>query len=159
MTFGPARPGPGTATMAPVEIDRNGLEVLDRDECLRLLGQATLGRVGVTIGALPSVVPVNYRIVGDEVVILTGAGTKLDAATKNAVVAFEVDDMDPIEHTGWSVMVTGMAREVVDEEEIAELTRRPLPHWAPGGRERIIAISTEIASGRRIVHGAPASAS
>lgn len=138
--------------MAQVEIDRNGLEVLDRDECLRLLGQATLGRVGVTIGALPSVVPVNYRVVGDEVVILTGAGTKLDAATKNAVVAFEVDDMDPIEHTGWSVMVTGMAREVVDEAEIAELTRRPLPHWAPGGRERIIAISTEIASGRRIAH-------
>ncbi|HEX4905274.1 MAG TPA: pyridoxamine 5'-phosphate oxidase family protein, partial [Acidimicrobiales bacterium] len=67
-----------------MEIDRNGLEVLDRDECLRLLAQATLGRVGVTIGALPCVVPVNYRIVGDEVVIRTGAGTKLDAATKNA---------------------------------------------------------------------------
>lgn len=135
-----------------MEIDRNGLEVLERRECLTLLSRVTLGRVGVTIGALPSVVPVNYRLVGDEVVIRTGAGTKLDAATRNAVVAFEVDDMDPVEHTGWSVMVTGVAREVVDETEIAELSRRPLPHWAPGGQDRIIAISTELVTGRRISH-------
>lgn len=155
-TFGPADPVFGPATMGAVEIDRNGLEVLEREECLTLLGRASLGRVGVTIGALPSVVPVNYRLVGDEVVIRTGAGTKLDAATRNAVVAFEVDEMDPIEHTGWSVMVTGVAREVVDAAEIAELSRRPLPHWAPGGKERIIAISTELATGRRITHRSPA---
>lgn len=135
-----------------MEVDRNGLEVLEREECLTLLGRATLGRVGVTMGALPIVVPVNYRLVDDEVVIRTGAGTKLDAATRNAVVAFEVDDMDPIEHTGWSVMVTGIAREVVDEAEIARLSRRPLPHWAPGGTDTIIAISTELATGRRISH-------
>lgn len=138
--------------MGSMEIDRNGLEVLERDECLTLLARATLGRVGVTIGALPSVVPVNYRLAGDEIVIRTGAGTKLDAATRNAVVAFEVDDMDPIEHTGWSVMVTGIAREVVDWAEIAELTRRPLPRWAPGGADRIIAIPTDLATGRRISH-------
>ena len=126
--------------------------MLDREECLALLAQATLGRVGVTIGALPSVVPVNYRLVGDEVVIRTGAGTKLDAATRNAVVAFEVDDMDPVEHTGWSVMVTGVAREVVGETEAAELLRHQVPHWAPNGADRIIAISTEMATGRRIAH-------
>lgn len=140
-----------------MEIDRNGLEVLDRDECLTLLARTTLGRVGVTIGALPSVLPVNYRLVGEEIVIRTGAGTKLDAATRNAVVAFEVDDMDPVEHTGWSVLVTGVAREVVGAEEIAELTRRPLARWAPRGDGRIIAISTELVAGRRIRHGlAPA---
>jgi uncharacterized protein len=47
-----------------MEVDRNGLEVLGRDACLRLLASATLGRVGVSSGALPSVVPVNFRFDG-----------------------------------------------------------------------------------------------
>ena len=135
-----------------MEIDRNGLEVLDREDCLVLLGCATLGRVGVTIGALPSVLPVNYRLVGDEIVIRTGAGTKLDAATQGAVVAFEVDDFDTMEHTGWSVMVTGVARDVTDELERTALLRRQLPRWAPEGGGRIIAISTELTTGRRLTH-------
>ena len=136
-----------------MEIDRNGLEVLDRDECLTLLARGTFGRVGVTIGALPSVLPVNYRLVGDLIVIRTGTGTKLDAATRNAVVAFEVDDMDAIEHSGWSVMVTGVAREVVDAAEVDMLTRQPLARWAPTHESRIIAISTDLVAGRRIRHG------
>lgn len=40
-----------------MEMDRNGLEVLDRPWCLRLLQGATLGRVGMTMGALPVVRP------------------------------------------------------------------------------------------------------
>jgi hypothetical protein len=47
-----------------MEIDRNGLEVLSRHECLRLLGTATLGRIGVTSDALPTVLPVNFRFDG-----------------------------------------------------------------------------------------------
>jgi hypothetical protein len=42
-----------------MEVDHNGLEVLGRDECLRLLGTATLGRIGVTSGALPGVSAAN----------------------------------------------------------------------------------------------------
>ncbi|MEA3056455.1 MAG: hypothetical protein QOD30_1887 [Actinomycetota bacterium] len=131
-------------------VDRNGLEVLERDDCLRLLRSATLGRVGVTSGALPKILPVNFRLVGDRILIRTGVGTKLDAATKNSVVAFEVDHMDPFEHTGWSVMITGVAREVTDPDEVAELERPPLPRWAPKGDGRVVAISTEMVSGRRI---------
>ncbi len=37
-----------------MQLDRNGLEILDREECLRLLEFATLGRIGFTSGALPS---------------------------------------------------------------------------------------------------------
>src|SRR5690606_10684839 len=108
-TDAPAAPG---ILRDAMEIDRNGLEVLGREECMRLLASASLGRLGITTGALPTVLPVNFRLVGDQIVFRTGSGTKLDAATDNAVVAFEVDDMDPVWHTGWSVVVTGMAREV-----------------------------------------------
>ena len=136
-----------------MEVDRNGLEVLSRDACLRLLATATLGRVGVSSGALPSVLPVNFRFDGRQILIRTGVGTKLDAAVDNAVVAFEVDEIDPVAHTGWSVLVTGVARELTDAGELARAQVPPLARWAPGGEDRVIAISTELVSGRRIVPG------
>ena len=135
------------------EIDRNGLVVLDREECLRLLAGVTLGRIGVTSGALPCVLPVNFCLVDDQVVFRTGLGTKLDAATRNAVVAFEVDDMDPLSHEGWSVVVTGFAREITDSAELDQLHSERVPRWAPAGNGRVVAVSTEIVTGRRIVAG------
>jgi nitroimidazol reductase NimA-like FMN-containing flavoprotein (pyridoxamine 5'-phosphate oxidase superfamily) len=144
--------------MTEVAVDRNGLEVLSRDECLRLLGTMTLGRVGVTSGALPTVLPVNFRFDGCRILFRTGVGTKLDAATDNTVVAFEVDEMDPMAHTGWSVVVTGVARELTDPDELAAAQRPPLARWAPGEDHRVVAISTELVSGRRIVPGLSAPA-
>ena len=138
-----------------MEIDDNGLEVLERDECLRLLAGATLGRIGVSSGALPAVLPVNFWLDGDRILILTGEGSKLDAATRNAVVAFEVDSFDPMYHSGWSVVVTGVAREITDALQVAALRRAPLARWSPQGRSRIVAIDTGLISGRRIVPGQP----
>jgi uncharacterized protein len=136
-----------------MEVDHNGLEVLGRDECLSLLGTATLGRIGVTSGALPTVLPINFRFDGGQILFRTGVGTKLDAATQNAVVAFEVDEIDPLAHSGWSVVVTGVARELTYPGELVEAQRPPLARWAPGGDHRVVAISPEIVSGRRIVPG------
>lgn len=132
-----------------MDVDRNGFEVLDRHECLRLLGTATLGRIGLSSGALPTVLPVNFRLDADRILVRTGRGSKLDAATRNAVVAFEVDDFDPMYHSGWSVVVTGIAREVTNPDELAELP--PIARWARHGNGRVMAISTEVVSGRRIV--------
>jgi uncharacterized protein len=139
-----------------MEVDHNGLEVLGRDECLRLLGTATLGRIGVTSGALPTVLPINFRFDGGKILFRTGVGTKLDAATQNAVVAFEVDEIDAIAHTGWSVVVRGVARELTDPDELVEAQRPPLARWARGEDHRVVAISPEIVSGRRIVPGVSA---
>jgi nitroimidazol reductase NimA-like FMN-containing flavoprotein (pyridoxamine 5'-phosphate oxidase superfamily) len=138
-----------------MELDRNGLEVLDRDECLRMLSGATLGRVGLTSGALPTVLPVNFFLDGERILILTGRGSKLEAATQNAVVAFEVDDFDPVYHSGWSVVVTGTAHAITDPAELETLRRMPLARWAPWNNGRVVAIETEIMSGRRISPGVP----
>ena len=135
-----------------MEVDRNGLEVLTRDECLRLLGTAVLGRIAVST-SVPTILPVNFHFDGSRILVRTGRGTKLDAAIRNAVVAFEVDDVDPLSHAGWSVVVTGVARELTDPDELAETRRRPLARWAPGPDDRVIAISTVMVSGRRIVPG------
>ncbi len=131
-------------------VDGQGLSLLDRDECLDLLRRSTFGRIGVTVGALPAVLPVNYRLVGEQIVFRTGQGTKLDAATCNSIVAFEVDDIDPMSHTGWSVMVTGEARKVTDDEELATLEQAHVPHWTPEPGEATVSIATTLLTGRRI---------
>ena len=139
-----------------MEIDRNGLTVLSREECLRLLSTATVGRLGITSQALPTVLPVNFRLTDAGVVFSTGRGSKLEAATRGTVVAFEADEIDRTTHTGWSVVVTGMAREVTDAGELEAVRTLPLAHWGVGAVERYVCVSLELVSGRRIEQpGAP----
>ena len=135
-----------------MEVDRNGLQVLEREECLQLLGTATLGRIGVSSGALPVVLPVNFYLDGDRILVRSSAGTKLDAALQDTVVAFEVDDFDAMYHAGWSVLVTGVAHVVDEAERVRALQRLPLVRWAPASDEdHVVSISTEMVSGRRLV--------
>jgi nitroimidazol reductase NimA-like FMN-containing flavoprotein (pyridoxamine 5'-phosphate oxidase superfamily) len=136
---------------APVPVDRNGLEVLGHDECLNLLARARLGRIGLSIGALPTVLPVNFRLVDGHVVFRTGVGSKLDAATRGSVIAFEVDDFDPVEHTGWSVVVTGIAEDHPGPEWAGTIVSSAIPRWAPEGASRLVFLATDIVSGRRIL--------
>ena len=133
--------------------DHRGLEVLTRPECVHLLGRGGIGRVAVTIGALPAVFPVNYALddAGD-IVFRSSPGTKLTAALRGAVVAFEVDHFDAFAHSGWSVMVVGPAAVVIDAEENARLERLPLSPWAPSEEDVFVRICAEIVSGREIRH-------
>jgi uncharacterized protein len=134
-----------------MEVDRNGLQVLDREQCLGLLRRTPVGRIGFSSGALPVILPVNFAVDGDQVLVRTGRGSKLDAATRNAVVAFEADDIDPKARLGWSVVATGVAREV-PADEVARLDLSGLDRWAPGEDGRLIAISLDLVSGRRLIH-------
>ena len=133
-----------------MELDRNGLEVLERDECLRLLEMAVIGRVALSSGALPVILPVNFLLDGERILLRTGKGTKLDHALAGAVVAFEVDDINRWRHRGWSVAVTGVATVVDDPDDLARIECLPLAHWAPGTGEHVLALSVEMISGRRL---------
>lgn len=133
-----------------MEIDRNGLQVLDRGECFALMSTATIGRVSVSANALPTILPVNFWFDGDRIVIRSGAGAKLAAALDETVVAFEVDDFDPVSHAGWSVVITGVANAVTDPDEVHALESAPLRRWAPAGDDHFVAISTEFVEGRRL---------
>lgn len=132
------------------EEDGSSFELLGEDECRVLLGTKRVGRVAVSVGAIPAVFPVNYAVVEDAVHFLTAEGTKLAAALRNSVVAFEVDDIDEAGHSGWSVLVVGEAH-VVDGAEAERVMAGAGPEpWAPGARRRLVRIGTEFVSGRRI---------
>ena len=70
------------------------------------------GRVAITSGALPVVLPVSFHLDGERILLRTRRGSRLDDGLRNAVVAFEADDVDVVAHVGWSVAVTGVAAEV-----------------------------------------------
>lgn len=133
-----------------MELDRHGLEKLDRDQCLTLLGTRSIGRVAVTIAALPAIFPVNFTLMDDDIVFRSSPGSKLTAAAQRAVVAFEVDDVDNMYHSGWSVLVVGPASEITDRAELERAERLPLTPWAPGSKGHYIRIRSELVSGRRI---------
>jgi nitroimidazol reductase NimA-like FMN-containing flavoprotein (pyridoxamine 5'-phosphate oxidase superfamily) len=129
-----------------------GLELLTEEDAMELLSAAEVGRVGVTIGAMPAIFPVNYRVIDGAIVFRTAAGSKLNAATAGAVVAFEVDDFDRTDRTGWSVLAVGRAEVVQDGHMALKTIAAHLAPYADGWRASIVRIEPTFVSGRRIVH-------
>lgn len=134
------------------QLDEIGVEILDRAECLRLLGSVPIGRISFTANALPAIQPVNFVVHEDHVVIRTRPGSKLDMAVRKTVVAFEADEYDRLGESGWNVTVVGTSDVVADPASIVAFNDLPLRSWAPGVREHFVTISMTIVSGRRIVN-------
>ena len=123
---------------------------LTKDECFRLLSGQHLGRLALADDHGPIALPVNYVLDQHTVLFRTDEGTKLDAATRGARVAFEIDGVDEATRTGWSVLVRGEAALVTDQAELARVRALPLYPWAPGAKGHYIRILPALLTGRRI---------
>jgi hypothetical protein len=136
------------------------LEVLDGAECRRLLTTASIGRIAFTEGAMPAIQPASYAVSGDDVLIPTGLGSKMAAGSRGAVLAFEVDEYDLIERTGWNVTVIGPSRLISDPGQVTALDALGVLPWAPATTHCYIALHMALVRGRRISSpGAPPSRS
>ncbi|MBO0830235.1 MAG: pyridoxamine 5'-phosphate oxidase family protein [Streptosporangiales bacterium] len=131
-------------------------EELDREECMRLLASVPVGRLVFTTGGLPAIQPVNFALEGVRILFRTREGSKLVAIRAGTVVGFEVDEIDASAGVGWSVTVVGEAR-ILAEPEAARYRDGAVTTWASGARDEIVAISTPLVTGRRLVQQ-PASA-
>jgi len=132
-----------------MENGRREVEVLSTEECMSLLAHQAVGRIGLSVNALPVILPVNYLVHGGRILLRTGFGTKLAAAVRNAVVCFEVDEIDQERQVGWSVVITGTARELAGQEA-ARAATLPLRPWSPDVGDHLVKIDVELVSGRRI---------
>ena len=129
---------------------------IDRDGCMRMLAAASgrVGRIAFSIrGSRASIRPVNYAF--DEptqsVVFRSALGSRLLAALSLGPATFEIDGGDPVERTGWSVIIAGQGEEVTEPAEIERLEAFGLEPWAPGLKTHWVRIRTTSVSGRRIV--------
>ena len=134
--------------------DRNGLEILERADCLLLLTTVPVGRVAVTVDALPVILPVNFSVSSaGEIVFATKYGQKMRGALDNAVIAFEADAFDPVTKAGWSVLVQDRAQ-ILTLENAAQYQHLEFERWAGGDATCYVVIGTALMSGRRITPAA-----
>jgi nitroimidazol reductase NimA-like FMN-containing flavoprotein (pyridoxamine 5'-phosphate oxidase superfamily) len=125
------------------------LELLTEEQCGALLASGSIGRVAVTVGGLPVILPVNYAYVDGDVVFRSGEETLVRTARTGAIIAFEIDGFDEVERRGWSVLIVGRATTVTDPDELDTLRQcGPVP-WAGGERDHYLRLRTEMLSGRR----------
>lgn len=127
---------------------------IDERESRRLLGTATLGRLGFTERALPMIVPVHFIVRGDELVLSSISDSKVEAARRATVVAFEVDEYDPVTREGWAVSVVGPSRLITDPAEIDELDALDFAPWNGNPKRAYFAVQIALLQGRRVVAAA-----
>jgi len=152
----PDERGETVPPQAPSEGKDLPIEMLDlpREECLRLLASHSFGRLAVSMGEkAPVLRPVNYLFdePSQSVVFRTAVGSGFHALLRSAEATFEIDGIEEHARTGWSVIMSGVADEVTDPNEISRLDALDLDSWAPGHRAHWMRIRALTASGRRIV--------
>ena len=131
------------------------LEQLSEEESLRLAAGAVVGRIGFTGRYGPVVLPVNFKLIDGSVVFRTDGKSSLDEDLRTGItdaeyrVAFEIDQIDETERTGWSVMIQGAAHYLKDQEERTAATAGIDP-WAGGDKDVYISIRPALVTGRRI---------
>ena len=124
---------------------------LDPQECSRLLRAGVVGRVALSTPEGPHIVPVNYAVVEDTIVIRTSAYSILGTYGRNAMLAFEVDHVDHDRHVGWSVVARGRGWAEVDPDEVTRIRQEWQPRpWAAGSRNLYLRIRWETLSGRSL---------
>ncbi len=120
------------------------------DECVRLLHAGVVGRIAVSTPQGPQIIPINYSVVDDSVVVATSPYSALGSYGEGSLVAFEVDRFDYDTHTGWSVVVRGRA-EIVAQDELERMRRLWAPRpWADGARSLYLRIPWTELSGRSL---------
>jgi uncharacterized protein len=128
--------------------DEAGDDLTD-EECRQLLATHTFGRVGVTKGGLPVVVPARYAYDDGVIIFRTGTGTRLRAAEQGDVFAFEVDAYDTEAKHGWTVLALGRAT-VQTTEHDPEGTATLDSQDGDGLRSPYVRLRCEMLSGHRL---------
>lgn len=127
----------------------NAPVTLNREECLARLVAGTIGRVAFNAPGALHIVPVNYVVHGDSLVIRTSAYAELAQHGPGHEVAFEIDQIDVEHHAGWSVVLTGRLERMSDERVEELRDHRPEP-WAAGQRNLLLELPWREISGRRL---------
>jgi len=136
---------------AQVMRSRQALD-LTAAESWRLLAGVSLGRIVFTQHAMPAIRPVNHLVDDRAIIIRSHLGAAIvahAAANDGVVVCYEADELDPVRHTGWSVIATGMARLVRDPDAITRY-QQLLEPWVAGQMDYVITIRPQIITGIRL---------
>lgn len=126
------------------------LREISKPECLELLASHRVGRVAYCDDLGPVVLPVNYALDRETILIRTSPHSTLAGHLRSAPASFQIDDFDDFNQSGWSVLVRGDAAYVDPSDLPADDSERPQA-WAEGQRSFHVRITPHDISGRRLL--------
>ncbi|MCR1783270.1 pyridoxamine 5'-phosphate oxidase family protein [Nocardioides carbamazepini] len=130
--------------MQESDIQPGRLVVLSEEECWDLLRSRPVGRLAWSGAEGVSVIPVNFVVEDDTVLLRTTPYSLLARDCADREVAFEVDDIDEQRHGGWSVLVRGRC----ERERVRSDGPRP---WVTGPRVLGLRVAVVSVTGRRLL--------
>ena len=130
------------------------LDTLEREQCDAHLSAGGVGRIVYSNERGPVALPVNFEFTEGEIIFSTDEA-KADVLAQLPVIGFEIDRVDETFSEGWSVIVSGPARRVVDPDELQRVSSLDLEAWAGGDRHAVVKIAPVTVTGRVIVHSPP----
>jgi uncharacterized protein len=142
----------GEAQMS--ELQQAHLKTLGREECLELLQQAVVGRIGYVTDGIAIILPVNFMVLDGDIVFCIAKGSTLSWLSLRGRLSFQADESSRADREGWSVLIHGVAREATDPSELEILRRGTLRSWLRSPAEHWVRIRIEAISGRAL-RGAP----
>jgi nitroimidazol reductase NimA-like FMN-containing flavoprotein (pyridoxamine 5'-phosphate oxidase superfamily) len=120
-----------------------GFQTMTADECRRVLASCDIGRLAISAGALPFVLPVQYEFDGSRLLLRTPGHHEVRDSIDGQVVGFEADDIDLVHGVGWSVSVTGSVHVVHDVT-----SEFPTHRWFSDGA--LLSLGTDVIVGHRM---------
>lgn len=128
---------------------------LSNAECQALLRAGVVGRIALATAKGPEILPVNYSVVDDSIVMRTSPYGMLGRHGLNAKAAFEIDQFDHEYEHGWSVVAHGTTALIQSPEDFDRIRAvwSPRP-WAGGASRNLYLRLTWIElTGRRLGSG------
>ena len=124
---------------------------LSAQDCEALLRSGVAGRVALSTPTGPHIIPVNYSVVDDAIIIRTSPYSLLGTYGRDTTFAFEIDELDREHGRAWSVQARGRAEPVIDRAELELIREVAEPHpWAGGARPLYLRLRWTELSGRQI---------
>jgi len=126
------------------------LLALPHEQALPLLATADAGRLIHTREVSPCLFPVRHLVDGGLVIL---RARLLPSGSRSPVypvrLAYQADRIDPDDHTGWAVIVTGDAEQITEPDQQARY-RVPLHAWPDEHTEHLLRLRPEVVTGYRL---------
>ncbi|WP_332643792.1 pyridoxamine 5'-phosphate oxidase family protein [Aeromicrobium sp.] len=120
-------------------------------QCESILRAEVVGRIAFSAPDGPHIVPINYSVVDEAIIVRTSPDSLLAAHGCGVMVAFEVDYINHNLRRGCSVVARGETEVVTDPAMAAHINQvwEPRP-WAGGTRPMLLRLRWSELSGRQL---------
>ena len=82
-------------------------EPISEDQCWELLAATSVGRLALSVRALPVILPVQYYVDGRRIAVCLGHHQIPERSLNQVIIGFTADAIDPVSRSGWFVQVQG----------------------------------------------------